>query len=51
MHSTGPGLRLQMGLCMPYGLWLRVATTINKRKGQEHVNPAISACAQAQSPQ
>ena len=29
MHSTGPGLRLQTGLCTPYGLWLRVATTIS----------------------
>ena len=28
VHSTGPGLWLQTGLCMPYGLWLRVAIHI-----------------------
>ena len=32
MHSIGFGLRLQTGLCMPYGLWLRVATTIDYKK-------------------
>ena len=36
MHGAGPGLRLQTGLCMPYVLRLRVATTINY-KHQVHV--------------
>ena len=43
VHSTGPGLRLQTGLCMPYGLWLRIATTISQKKDKSMQIPP-SAC-------